>query len=688
MKILKKRKKQKRLVLKIFLSLALIFIGVSFFVISIQLPDLSDINLIKDRVKFGGLEIYDRTGRYLIYQTGFRHQWVDYDEISDKIVKSTLAAEDSEFYTHHGISLKGIFRAIWLNLKSRSLSYGGSTITQQLVRNLFLTQQKSIWRKIKEIILAIKLEKKYSKEQILTYYLNVVYYGAGNIGIEAASEFYFGKRAKDLSWDEAASLAAIPKSPSNYSPTNEENLKRLKIRRDYILQRLVELGWLNKDDLSFYQKKPLVSLKKTFRSLLAPHFVQEVLNQLQIMYPDQKLESLGLKVYTTLDVEMQKVAENTVWQHALENEKKYNGKNAALMAMDPLTGEVLALVGSRNFFDEEIDGQVNVPFSFRQPGSAFKPISYAALFELGYPDVTILFDVPTNFGTDDKPYLPKNFDKKYRGPVTVRQSLAQSLNIPSIKVFYLAIPDRVIDLARKAGMSYLKDFNYYGLSLGIGTAEVKMKDLLRFYGALANDGILVTQSLIKQIVNSEGKIIYLYQPKKERILSENSARMVTDILKDPIARIGLFQSSLNLTIFPGYEIALKTGTTQNFVDAWTFGYSKNLVVGVWAGNSDGTPMTSESSSIVAALPIFHDFMQTMIDKGYITKDNFIPPQKYIYDKPMLNGSYISNYGIHDILFYVDRFNPLGPIPGFTSTDPQFINWENGVKRWFSGIIEN
>lgn len=685
-----KRRKKKKVFLKVFLfsfiSLVLILSGLLLFTFAVFLPELPDPNLLTNKVKVGGLEIYDRTGKYLLYQTGFRQKWIDYDEIPEKVILATLAAEDIEFFKHHGISIKGIIRSIWLNLKEGGLYYGGSTITQQLVRNLFLTQEKNIWRKIKEIILALQIERKYTKEEILTYYLNIVYYGLGNVGIEAASEFYFGKNVKDLTWAEAAMLAAIPKSPSNYTPINEKNVQNLKTRRNYILNRLHELGYLKSDEVTKYQAEDIKITKRVFTTLLAPHFVQEVIQIIKNMFPDSNIDNIGLKVITTLDVNLQRIAERVVWKYALENEKKYQGKNAALMAIDPRNGEVLALVGSRNFYDDTIGGQVNVPFRPRQPGSAFKPIVYASLFELGYQDDTILFDVPTNFGTENEKYEPKNFDYKFRGPVSIRTALAQSINIPAIKAFYLAGPERVVELARKSGMDYLKDWTYYGLSLGIGTAEIKMSDLIKFYGALANDGVLVSQSLIKQIINLDNKIIYQYQPKTQKIINENTARLITDILKDAEARRGLFQASLNLTIFPDYEIALKSGTTQFYQDAWTFGYSKNLVVGIWAGNTDGTPMQSGGASIVAALPIFHKFMSQAIENNFITKEKFTLPVKKKIDKPMLNGQWISNYGIHNILFYVDRKNPFGPIPGFKSIDPQFWNWEEGVRKWFFDIL--
>jgi penicillin-binding protein 1C len=579
------------------------------------------------------------------------------------------------FYSHYGISIKGILRSIYLNIKTKSFEYGGSTITQQLARNLFLSKEKTLTRKINEIILALKLERKYSKNEILTYYLNSIYYGEGNIGIRAAADYYFDKKLKDLTLSEAVILASIPKAPALYTPVSKENIERLKKRRDYLLLRLKEKGWIDEKEYSLALNEEIKITKTKYAGMIAPHFVIEVLNELKNKFLN--LEEVNLKVISTLDYDLQKIAEKAVIDGAKRNKEKYGGSNAALMAIDPKTGEVLALVGSKDFFDETIDGQVNVPFRSRQPGSAFKPISYAALFELGYPDKTIVFDIPTDFGD----YRPQNFDKKFKGPVTLRQALAESRNIPSVKVFYLADPERVIDLARKAGIRYLKDWQNYGLSLGLGTAEIKMADLIRFYGALANDGKLVSQSLILKIIQDK-EVIYKYSPEEKEIVSSQTARILNDILKDIEARKGLLQASLPLTIFPGYEVALKTGTTQFYQDAWTFGYTPNIVVGVWAGNTDGRRMNSLGASLVAALPIFHQFLSEAINLGKIQPEKFIPPEERIVDKPMLNGSWISPYGIHNILFYVDRKNPLGPIPEDPYQDPQYILWEKAVQRWY------
>jgi penicillin-binding protein 1C len=662
--------------IKLFFAFILILGSFVIFLFTFQSVNLPNPDLIGEKIVSGGTEIYDRTGKILLYKIGIRRSWVNFEKIPKDIIKAILVAEDQEFYSHHGISIKGILRSIYLNFKAKGFEYGGSTITQQLVRNLFLTKEKTLLRKINEIILAIQLEQKYSKDEILNYYLNSIYFGEGNIGIRSAADYYFNKTLQNLTLSEAAILAAIPRAPALYAPVSKENLIRLKQRRDYILERLRKENLIS--DLEYNQaiNEEINIVKPKYKGIIAPHFVMEIINTIKSQFPNLNLEEVNLKVISTLDYDIQKIAEKAVIDGAKRNKEKYGGSNAALMAINPKTGEVLALVGSKDFFDETIDGQVNVPFRKRQPGSAFKPLSYAALFELGYPDKTIVFDLPTDFGN----YKPKNFDKEFKGPVSLRQALAESRNIPAVKVFYLANPERVINLARETGMTYLKNWQDYGLSLSLGTAELRMADLIRFYGALANDGKLVSQTLILKIIQDK-KIIYEYLPDEKEIVSQQTARILNDILKDPNARRGLFQASYKLTIFPNYEVALKTGTTQFYQDAWAFGYTPNFVAGVWAGNTDGRRMNSLGASLVAALPIFHQFLTEVINAGKIAQENFIPPEERIVNKPMLNGSWKSQYGIHNILFYVDKQNPLGDLPEDPSQDPQYKLWEKSVEKW-------
>jgi penicillin-binding protein 1C len=650
-------------------------IWASILILTLPSPDI-----VVGKALGGSTQIYDRTGNILLYEIGIRRYWVDYKDIPLNIIYSVLAAEDDSFFQHYGVSLKGILRAIWLDIKTGSLEYGGSTITQQLVRNLFLGNEKTLSRKFKEIILALEFERKFSKEQILTYYLNTINYGYGNIGVKAAADFYFNKDLKDVDWNEAVILASIPKSPKYYAPVNEENIKRLENRKKFILNRLKELGWISDEDYKTALNEEIKLCEKKYYKIAAPHFVLEVKKILEENYPDINLETAGWKVITTLNYDYQKIAEEAVKAGVERNKKLYQGNNASLLMMDSNTGEILAMVGSYDFNDKEIQGQVNMTTWPRQLGSAFKPFSYVTLFQLGYPIETIVFDVKTNFGTDKNPYIPQNFDKKFRGPVNLRTALAQSLNVPSIKVFYLAGPERVIENARKFGITTLKDYKNYGLSLGVGTAEIRMIDAVRAYSVFSNDGELVTQSLILKIIDSNGKVIYEYKPSKVKVIDSQPVRMLNSILKDVEARRGLFGSNLNLTYIEGYDIALKTGTSDYFRDAWAFGYTPNFVVAVWAGNTDGTPMKA-GVSIVAALPIWHSFVSQIIKDYPNTK--FIDPIPVKVNKPMLNGEWQTPYGIHNILFYVDRNNPLGPIPQNPYKDPQYLNWEIGVENWLN-----
>jgi penicillin-binding protein 1C len=669
----------KRLFLYLIIFVAIVTIGfliwASILILTLPSPDI-----VVGKALGGSTQIYDRTGNILLYEIGIRRYWVDYKDIPLNIIYSVLAAEDDSFFQHYGVSLKGILRAIWLDIKTGSLEYGGSTITQQLVRNLFLGNEKTLSRKFKEIILALEFERKFSKEQILTYYLNTINFGYGNIGVKAAADFYFNKDLKDIDWNEAVILASIPKSPKYYAPVSEENIKRLENRKKFILNRLKELGWISDEDYKTALNEEIKLCEKKYYKIAAPHFVLEVKKILEENYPDINLETAGWKVITTLNYDYQKIAEEAVKTGVERNKKLYQGNNASLLMMDSNTGEILAMVGSYDFNNKEIQGQVNMTTWPRQLGSAFKPFSYVTLFQLGYPIETIVFDVKTNFGTDKNPYIPQNFDKKFRGPVNLRTALAQSLNVPSIKVFYLAGPERVIENARKFGITTLKDYKNYGLSLGVGTAEIRMIDAVRAYSVFSNDGELVTQSLILKIIDSNGKVIYKYKPSKIKVIDSQPVRMLNSILKDVEARKGLFGSNLNLTYIEGYDIALKTGTSDYFRDAWAFGYTPNFVVAVWAGNTDGTPMKA-GVSIVAALPIWHSFVSQIIKDYPNTK--FVDPIPVKVDKPMLNGEWQTPYGIHDILFYVDRNNPLGPIPQNPYKDPQYLNWEIGVENWLN-----
>lgn len=656
--------------------LAIIFLW--FSLISAQLPEPE---VLGQRIAGGGTQLYDRAGKILLFEVGTRRSWVDYANIPERAILATLAAEDAGFFYHRGVSPRGIVRAIWLNLRSGSVGYGGSTITQQLARNLFLDNRKSVSRKVREVLLAVDLERRYSKEEILTFYLNTINFGEGNYGLKTAANFYLGKELKDLTWAEMASLISIPRSPLYYAPTKKENLNRLIARRNQILGNLRQLGWINEQTEQRALAEQFQLTGKRYARIAAPHFVLEVRTILQHMFPGRDLDRAGLTVVTTLDFSLQQIAEQAVSRGAAENEKRYGGRNASLLAVDARTGEIIAMVGSRDFSDSSIDGQVNMTIWPRQPGSAFKPFSYLTLFQLGYPLETILFDLPTNFGTPAQPYRPGNFDQRFLGPISLTRALAESRNVPAVKVFYLAGTNRVIANAQRAGITTLSDSAYYGLSLGLGTAELRMLDLVRAYGTLANDGELISQTFIRQITDATGKVLYRYQPTRARVIDSQSVRMVNTILKDPDARRGLFASSLRLTRVDDREIAIKTGTSQEYRDAWVFGYTPTHVVAVWSGNSDGRPMRPGGASLVAALPIWHEFTVAALRDA--PRLDFPLPLPRQITKPLLNGQWRSAEGVHDVLYYVDRSNPTGSAPNDPSDDPQFNAWEESVQAWLS-----
>lgn len=662
------------LITVVMVSALLIWIAVSILF-------LPSIDVTGQRITGGGTQIYDQSGKILLYEIGARRIWAAYNEIPQEMILAFLAAEDDQFFYHPGISLKGSLRSLWLNFKTLSFQYGGSTITQQLARNLFLNQKKTLTRKLREIILALELEKKYSKEEILTLYLNTINFGEGNYGVKAAADFYFNKDLKKLSWAEIATLAAIPRSPSYYTPTKPENLVRLRQRRDLILRRLFELGWIKAEAYKQAVAVPIKTMGRRYLGITAPHFVLEVKTIVEKMFPQLDLEQAGLKIITSLNYDYQKLAEQAVRAGVQQNTKLYGGKNASLLMLDTKTGGVLAMVGSADFNNQDIDGQVNMAVWPRQPGSAIKPFSYLTLFQLGYPIETIVFDLPTNFGTLTQPYRPNNFDRRYRGPVNLRLALAESRNIPAIKVFYLAEPYRVINNLKQFGITTIKHpIDYYGLSFGLGTAEMRMIDLARAYSIFANDGELVSQTLILSISDATGKTLYVYKPERYRVVDSQPVRMVNSILRDYQARAGLFQHSLQLTRIEPYDIALKTGTSDNYRDAWVFGYTPDVLVAVWAGNTDGKPMKPGGASLVAAVPIWHDFLSKVITDFPLT--TLPQPLPVNVTKPMLNGKWLTPQGVHSILYYVDRQNPLGNQPTNPYTDPQFANWERAVNTWW------
>jgi 1A family penicillin-binding protein len=697
----KKRKilKIKKLLLWGVLLLSILGAATAIYVVTL-IRNLPSPDEFSARQIVESTKIYDRTGKILLYEIhgDEKRTVIPFSEIPDYVKWSTIVTEDLNFYHQPAFDWRAIIRALIKNLKEGEFVQGGSTITQQLARNIFLTPEKTISRKIKELILAFKLESKYSKDEILNFYLNQIPYGSNAYGIEAASQIYFGKSARKLTLAEAAALAALIKAPSYYSPWGS-HFKELEERKNYVIDRLVQNKYIDPATGEAAKKEVLKYLPPSLGSIKAPHFSLAVKDYLVNRYGENLVLNGGLKVITTLDFEMQKLAEKVVKEGVKRNEELYKGKNAALVAQDPKTGQILALVGSRDYFDVKNNGNFNVVTQgLRQPGSALKPFVYLTAFQKGYSPKTKIFDVPTEFdvrGDPEKSYKPGNFDEKFVGPISFESALAQSRNVPAVKVLYLAGFDDVLKNLHKMGITTLKERWRYGLSLTLGGGEVKLIDLINAYATLAQDGLLHRQTFILKIEDREGNVIEEYHDVNERVIEPQFPRLINQILADPDLRRPLFQNSFPLTFFPNYEVALKTGTTEDYRDAWAIGYTPALVVGVWAGNNDNTPMVRHGSSILAAIPIWSAFMKEALLK--YEPEPFEKPEPFtLPSKPMLNGEYqfvpIINGRpypqLHSILYYVVKNNPLGDPPEDPSEDPQFKNWEEGVLNWARANIPN
>lgn len=700
----KRRKTAKKQILLIAVSvffalLLLVAAGGVLYVLSVVrgLPPPEEFG---NRMVSESTKIYDRTGKILLYEIhGEEKRTVlPFDEIPERMKQATLAAEDAEFYSQPAFNWKGIIRAFLVNLKEGRIVQGGSTITQQLVKNVFLTSEKTYTRKLKEIILAIELESRYSKDEILGFYLNQIPYGGNAYGVEAASQTYFNKSAGDLSLGEIAVLAAITKAPTYYSPWGP-NKQELFARQAYVLDRMVSLGYITEEERDAAKKEELKFAPQSLGAIKAPHFSLAVKDFLVSRYGEQRVLNGGLRVRTTLNWDLQEIAERVVLEGAERNSELYGGTNAALVAEDPKTGEVLALVGSKDYFNIEEEGNFNVATQgLRQPGSALKPFVYLTAFQKGYQPTTKIFDVSTEFDTTGKPensYRPENFDGIFRGPVSLEAALAQSINVPAVKMLYLASLEDVLANLRKIGIDTLKERWRYGLSLVLGGGEVRLVDLVNAYAVLAEEGVFHTQRMVLEVRDSNGRIVDQFADKSERVFPAQYPRLINQILSDGDLRRPLYQASFGLTVFPGRDVALKTGTTDDYRDAWAFGYTPSLVVGVWAGNNDNTPMRQKGSSILAAIPMWNAFLKEALE--------FFPPEFFTRPdplprlaKPMLNGEAyftpvidgVEYPQVHSILYYVDKNNPLGPAPGLTSTDFQFANWELGVLAWARANIPN
>lgn len=633
------KKKNFRLFLSLLKWLFLVFLFFVFGLLSLFVfyaKDLPRPEKFTERELFQSTKIYDRSGEVLLYEIfgEEKRTWVSLDKIPDNVKKAIIATEDANFYHHFGIDLQGIARAVLTDLKIKQFTYGGSTISQQLIRSTFLSLKKTAERKTREVILALEMERRYSKDQILEWYLNQIPFGRNAYGVEAACQVYFGKPVSDISIPEATILAALIRAPSYYS--DEKNFNELFSRKNYVLDRMVSEGFLTKEEVE-EAKKEEVNLVKVVNPIKAPHFVLYVRDYLILKYGEDFLREKGLKVYTSLDWELQEWAEKIVLEKA-EINKKYKAYNAALIAINPKTGEILAMVGSKNWLGEPepkdcfpgknclFEPYPNVALRGRQPGSAFKPFVYATAFKKGYDDQVVVIDEETNFGTPENPYIPQNYDGLFRGPVTLRAALAQSLNVPSVKVLKnLAGLEDSIKTAQEFGITTLtRPVSFYGLSIVLGGAEVRLLDMVSAYGVFATEGLKVPPVFILKIEDAQGKILEENKKTPKRVLEPEIAQSINDILSDNEARAPMF-GAMSYMYFEDYQVAAKTGTTQNYRDAWTIGYTPSVVVGVWVGNNDNTPMQG-LPGVTGAGRLWHSFMEKILAK--YPKENFTKPTSF------------------------------------------------------------
>ncbi|OGG85580.1 hypothetical protein A2392_02285 [Candidatus Kaiserbacteria bacterium RIFOXYB1_FULL_46_14] len=705
----------------LIVTLVIGFFSAGALLVFISTLDLPDLSAFEQRRILQSTKIYDRTGEVVLYDLNqdVKRTAIPYERISHYIKNATVAIEDDTFFQHHGIRPLSILRAMIYNVQGGNLrGQGGSTITQQVIKNALLSPEKAYVRKLKEVILALRLEQVMTKEEILHTYLNESPYGGTIYGVEEASRAFFNKSATDVTLAEAAYLAALPQRPTYFSPYGNHR-DALDQRQKRVLAEMRKLDFISEEEYQTAIAEKVEFSASANTGIRAPHFVMYVREQLVERYGEEDLSTKGLKVITTLDYELQEEAEKIIKEYALANEKKFNASNAGMVAMDPKTGDILTMVGSRDYFDKAVDGNYNITLAMRQPGSSIKPFIYAKAFEEGYTPATTLFDVqtqfsttcsPDNFTSDDGCYSPQNYDNRFRGPVSMRNALAQSLNIPAVKTLYLAGIQDAIKLARDAGLSTLTDWRRYGLTLVLGGGEVKLIDMVGAYSVLANEGVKKPTRSILRIEDIQGNVLEKVEdeaPEGSRIMDREAALQVSDVLSDNVARTPLYGAS-SLLYFGDRDVAAKTGTTNDKRDAWIFGYTPNLVVGAWAGNNDNRSMTEISGLIVS--PLWRAFMDKALAK--VDNESFAEPAAIPNDiKPVLrsNGYFVDTTSLlselggntdstellqaiyqntHSILHYVNKDDPRGPYPTNPASDPQYNLWEYGVGVWKSTQFGN
>jgi 1A family penicillin-binding protein len=639
---------------------------------TLKLPDFND---FENRKIANSTKIYDRTGKVLLYNLhdNIKRTQIKGTEISDNIKKATIAIEDRDFYNHIGISPRGILRSVWVALTSGSASQGGSTITQQVIKNSLLTREKTISRKIKEWVLAIKLDAQVSKEDILTIYLNESPYGGTIYGVEEASLSYYNKNAKDVTLAEAAYLAAMPQAPSRYSPFSG-NKEALENRKNLVLDKMLETGIITAEELAAAKLEKVAFQDRNDSNGKAYHFVFYVIDYLEQKYGKEVIENEGLKVITTLNWDYQKEGEVIVKEAALKNAAKFGAENAAMVTLDPKTGQILAMVGSRDYFDEKIDGKYNIATALRQPGSTFKPIVYLLSFMKGFEPETVLYDVPTQFSTNcdaygtslngGKCYAPVNYDGNFHGPVSLRIALQNSINIPAVKLLYLVGVKNTLDFAKKLGITSLGDTSRFGLSLVLGGGEVSLLEMTNVYSTFANSGVYNKTTPILEIKDKNGEILEKYVQKSIDVVPKEYTDKLSNVLSDPEARSLTFSRG-NPINFYDRQVAAKTGTTNDFRDVWVMGYTPSIAVGTWGGNNDNRSVGNIAGAVLS--PMWRKYMNFVLKD--LPVETFDAPVSDATSTPSwLNGNYCAN-GAGTILRFIGGSGSKGG-----PSDPQYNLW--------------
>ncbi|MFA6458114.1 MAG: transglycosylase domain-containing protein [Patescibacteria group bacterium] len=664
--------------------IVLFILQVGQFVLSPILPSIDDVNAL---FASQSTIIYDREGGELYTIHGDENRFeIPYEKIPDTVKVATTVAEDDKFFSHPGFDVDGIIRAVLSELGVGHFIGGGSTITQQFVKNAYLSPEKTYWRKLQELMLALKLENKFSKEEILAMYLNRIPYGNNAYGIQAAAQTFFNKNAEELTLAEAAVLAGLPQAPSRYSPYGQDrellmgscakppvpagpedlvavedsktkNSDSAELaedavtepqlvsactsiddpdytpgRKDYVLNRLLSLGYISKTEFAqAWRESNNLKFQSYHESIRAPHFVFYVRDLLEEKYGQDVVERGGLRVFTTLDPNLQSKAEELVAAQFPEKQNedgtatwgvnRFDATNASLLAVDNPTGQILAMVGSRDYFEtvgedgKGSDGATNLTTRPRQPGSSFKPFVYATGLKQGYAPASVFWDVETNFGRGTDEYTPKNYDGTFLGPISMRRALGGSRNIPAVKMAILAGELPIVQTAHEMGLASVKSDERYGPTIGLGAPEVPMLEMVQGYSVFANGGYAVPPTPILKITDARGNLIDEFaDPKKELVLDPGIAYLMTNMLSDPSSRPSTWNSYLTL---PGRPVAAKTGTANKKIseksilpgDVWTIGYTPQMTVATWMGNNDGTPMNMSGGGFASAGPIWMGFMK-------------------------------------------------------------------------------